>query len=160
MFLRRKTTAAQIAPILEALQSLSAASLEFAINEGVMYGQASVLSNAQKSQVVAYLARETDDSWLQPTLCPAGATAVAPDGRISLARFGVDYLSTRHMSSTEAGLHKENFANLELAWALAFPDVSACGIAGNRRRHGVLCGYRIAQGDGAGRQQRLCQVGF
>ena len=90
-----------------------------------MYGQASVLSNAQKSQVVAYLARETDDSWLQPTLCAAGATAVAPDGRVSLARFGVDYLSTRHMSSTEAGLHKENFANLELAWALAFPDVSA-----------------------------------
>jgi polyvinyl alcohol dehydrogenase (cytochrome) len=120
-----ETTATQIAPTLEALQSLSAASLEFAINEGVMYGQASVLSNAQKSQVVAYLARETDDSWLQPTLCPAGATAVAPDGRISLARFGVDYLSTRHMSSTEAGLHKEDFANLELAWALAFPDVSA-----------------------------------
>ena len=29
------------------------------------------------------------------------------------------------MSSMEAGLNKEDFANLEVAWALAFPDVSA-----------------------------------
>ena len=59
-----------------------------------MYGQASVLSNAQKSEVVAYLAREIDDSWLQLTLCTAGTTVLDLDGRVSLARFGVDYLST------------------------------------------------------------------
>ena len=47
------------------------------------------------------------------------------DDPVSLARFGVDYLSTRHMNSIGAGLHKEDFANLELAWELAFPDVSA-----------------------------------
>ena len=120
-----EASATQIAPSFEALKSMSAASLEFAINEGVMYGQASVLSNAQKSEVVAYLAREIDDSWLQPTLCTAGTTVLDLDGRVSLARFGVDYLSTRHMSSMEAGLNKEDFANLEVAWALAFPDVSA-----------------------------------
>ena len=47
------------------------------------------------------------------------------DDPVSLARFGVDYLSTWHMRSIEAGLQKEDFANLELAWALARPDVSA-----------------------------------
>ena len=116
---------AQVAPTLESLQTLTAAALEFAINEGVMYGQASVLSNAQKAEIVDYLAIEIDDSWIGPTLCAPGKRDVNLQGAVSLARYGVDFLSTRNMSSQLAGLNKSDFPRLELAWVLAFPDISA-----------------------------------
>ena len=115
----------EIAPSLESLQTLTAASLEFAINEGVMYGQASVLSNEQKAQIVDYLAVAEDDSWLQDTMCSESARTVDLKPAATLARVGVDYFSTRDMSAEQAGLSKSDFENLELAWTVAFPDVSA-----------------------------------
>lgn len=113
------------APTLQSLMTLTAAALEFAINEGVMYGQASVLSNEQKAQIVDYLALEIDDSWLQATLCTVSKQQVDLDQSISLARYGVDYHSSRNMTATQAGIGKAEMAELELAWAIAFPDVSA-----------------------------------
>ena len=117
--------AEQPAPPLEQLQTLSAASLEFAINEGVMYGQASVLSNADKAAVVAYLAAVEDDSWLAATMCAADNRAVDLQQRVYLGGVGVDANSSRNMSAQDAGLRTADFGNLELAWAMAFPDVSA-----------------------------------
>jgi polyvinyl alcohol dehydrogenase (cytochrome) len=114
----------EIAPSLESLQTLTAANIEFAVNEGVMYVQASVLSNREKSQIVDYLAAATDDSWLEATLCAEGVNTVDLTGDVALARLGVDYSSTRNMTAEQAGLAKSDFANLELAWALAFPNVS------------------------------------
>lgn len=115
----------QLAPTLESLQTLSAAALEFAINEGVMYGQASVLSNTQKAQIVAYLAKPEDDSWLAATLCAEDNRVVDLNQPVYFGGVAVDANSSRNMSAANAGLRTEDFANLELAWALAFPDVSA-----------------------------------
>jgi len=117
--------AGEIAPTIESLQRLTAASLEFAINEGVMYGQASVLSNAEKAAIVDYLAAEVDDSWLAETMCAEANRSVDLDQPAYLSRFGVDANSSRNMSSVQAGLQTEDMANLELRWALAFPDVGA-----------------------------------
>ena len=117
--------AGEIAPTVESLQRLTAASLEFAINEGVMYGQASVLSNAEKAAIVDYLAAEVDDSWLAETMCAEANRSVDLGQPAYLSRFGVDANSSRNMSSVQAGLQTEDMANLELRWALAFPDVGA-----------------------------------
>lgn len=121
----RAVDGGQIAPSIESLQTLSAAALEFAINEGVMYGQASVLSNAQKAQIVNYLAAEEDDSWLATTLCAADNRRVDLSQPAALAGVGVDVYSTRNMSAQAAGLATADFADLELAWALAFPDIGS-----------------------------------
>ncbi len=118
-------SAGQIAPTIESLQTLTAASLEFAINEGVMYGQASVLSNEEKASIVEYLAAEEDDSWLADTMCAAGNRTVDLNDSVHLARFGVDAGSSRNMSREQAGLQISDMENLELRWALAFPNISA-----------------------------------
>lgn len=115
----------QLAPTLDFLQTLSVASLEFAVNEGVMYGQASVLANEVKAAITDYLAREEDDSWLANTMCEESSRNVDLNGSVYLRGFGVDSNSTRHMSAEQAGLTTADMPNLELAWALAFPDVSA-----------------------------------
>ena len=115
----------QLAPTLESLQSLTAASLEFAINEGVMYGQASVLPNEEKALIVDYLAVEEDDSWLAATMCDAGNRAVDLNQSVYLAGVGVNTSSSRNMQAEQAGLSTSDLANLELAWSLAFPDVNA-----------------------------------
>lgn len=112
-------------PSIQSLKTLTAAALEFAINEGVMYGQASVLSNDEKAQIVDYLAVEIDDSWLESTLCVESSRQVDLNQSVSLARYGVDFNSSRNMSATQAGISKADMNDLELAWALAFPDVSA-----------------------------------
>jgi len=106
--------AGQIAPTLESLQTLRAASLEFAINEGVMYGQASVLSNEEKASIVDYLAAEEDDSWLLDRMCASGNRSVDLNQAVHLARFGVDAGSSRNMSREQAGLQTADMANLEL----------------------------------------------
>ena len=120
-----QATTTEIAPSLESLQSLTAASLEFAINEGVMYGQASALSNEQKALVVDYLAVEEDDSWLASTMCAADQREVDLNQSVYLGGVGVDSNSSRNMSADAAGLSTADFPNLELAWALAFPDANA-----------------------------------
>lgn len=113
------------APTLDSLQTLSAASLEFAINEGVMYGLAAVLPNETKASIVDYLAVEEDDSWLAATMCDAGNRVVDLNQPAYLSGFGVDANSSRNMSIENAGLTTADMPNLELAWALAFPNVNA-----------------------------------
>ncbi len=117
-------TTDQAAPALEYLQTLPAATLEFALNEGVMYGQASVLSNAQKAAVVDFLAIPEDDSWLADTLCAPDNRHVDLQQPVWLSGVGVDSYGSRNMSSENAGLQTSDFKNLELAWALAFPNES------------------------------------
>lgn len=114
----------QAAPALEYLQTLSAATLEFALNEGVMYGQASVLSNEDKALVVDYLAVPEDDSWLANTMCAADNRTVDLQQPVWLAGVGVDSNGSRNMSSENAGLQTADFGNLELAWSMAFPNES------------------------------------
>ncbi|MEX0965144.1 MAG: PQQ-binding-like beta-propeller repeat protein [Pseudohongiellaceae bacterium] len=120
-----EANAGQLAPTIETLQTLTAASLEFAINEGVMYGQASVLTNEQKAAIVNYLAAEVDDSWLADTMCAADNRTVDLNQPVHLGSFGVDANGTRNMSRQQAGIATEDMANLQLQWALAFPDVNA-----------------------------------
>ncbi len=120
-----QSTPTQTAPTLESLQSLTAASLEFAINEGVMYGQASTLSNEQKALLVDYLAVEEDDSWLAATMCSADQRDIDLNQPVYLGGLGADSNSSRNMSAETAGLTTADFPDLELAWALAFPDANA-----------------------------------
>lgn len=117
-------SSAQAAPALEYLQTLPAAALEFALNEGVMYAQASVLSNEDRAFVVDYLAVPVDDSWLADTMCAADNRRVDLQQPVWLAGVGVDSNGSRNMSAENAGLQTTDFSNLELAWAMAFPNES------------------------------------
>lgn len=117
--------AGEAAPTIESLQSLTAASLEFAINEGVMYGQASVLPNEDKAAIVDFLAVEEDDSWIAATMCDVNNRVVDLSQTVHLSKFGVSSTGSRNMSAEQAGLSTVDMGNLEVRWALAFPDVSA-----------------------------------
>jgi hypothetical protein len=42
---------------------------------------------------------------------------------VHLSMFGVDHKSTRHLSAAQAGLTSADLSDLELAWAIGFPDI-------------------------------------
>jgi len=90
-----------------------------------MYGQASVLSNEEKALIVDYLAAEEDDSWLAATMCDANQRQVDLNQPVYLSGLGVDSNSSRNMTAEAAGMSTDDFADLELAWALGFPDANA-----------------------------------
>lgn len=113
-------------PTLEYLKTLSAAALEFAINEGVMYGQAATLSNSQKALIVDYLAAEQDDSWLQALMCEERDRSVNLTADVSWSQHGVDSNNSRNLDAIVAALADLDASReLELAWAIGFPDIGA-----------------------------------
>lgn len=115
------------APALAALKKLNAESLLLSLTEGVMQEQGKALSRRELALLVGYLAVKASDSpdWYAGMLCPAGGSAVDADAPAVLPVFGVDRSNTRQMSAAVAGLDSTGLADLELAWALGFPDTSS-----------------------------------
>jgi polyvinyl alcohol dehydrogenase (cytochrome) len=94
------------------------------LTQGKMQGQAASLSAEQRSVMIDFLVgRKTiDESWIAKMQCPANRGKL--DTRATAATvttFGFDKQNHRHLSKQQAGLATADFANLELAWALAFP---------------------------------------
>lgn len=110
---------------LETLQTMSKATLEFALNEGIMYAQASTLAAADKTALVEFLATEEDNSWVANMMCSKSTQHVDLDQTIHLASYGVDASNSRNLDSSIAGLNNTDIAAMELAWAIGFPDTGA-----------------------------------
>ncbi|MGD2134396.1 MAG: PQQ-binding-like beta-propeller repeat protein, partial [Maricaulaceae bacterium] len=123
-------TGVERAPLLSTLQTLSAQSLRFALSEGgVMAAQASLLNEEELDQVVDYLANRDDGGdWVADMMCPADRRMVDLSEPPSLAVFGGDLRSTRNLSAEQAGLSRDDMANLELAWAVGFPQTAGMGV--------------------------------
>ena len=113
------------APPPEILQTLTADTLRFALVEGVMSAQGSLLSATDRDLVIDFLAADEDDSWLAATMCEANQRTVNLDGLPAMTRVGIDENSSRSLTAATAGLDRDDMRRLELAWAIGFPGTGA-----------------------------------
>ncbi|MGQ9426325.1 outer membrane protein assembly factor BamB family protein [Gilvimarinus sp. F26214L] len=119
------------APSIDNLKQMSAQSLRFALTEGVMRAQGSAVPAEKLNELIDWLAVPvSEDDWVAGMMCGPDNREVNLNSEPSLTQFGVDLESSRFMSAGRAGLSSPDLKNLELAWAVAFPNVSSLrGIA-------------------------------
>ncbi len=101
-------------------------SIHFALTEGKMQAQAASLTATERAAVIDYLSGRsiTDDGWVAKLMCAADRRAINLDVAPSVAGFGFDQRNHRHLTRQQAGLGTRDFAKLELAWALGFPNAT------------------------------------
>jgi polyvinyl alcohol dehydrogenase (cytochrome) len=111
-------------PSRETLARMSSGQIVNALITGKMIAQASPLSSAQVSFVSDYLseAAVVSDDWIDAMQCPANRRTPKLDVTPTVSTFGFDLRNRRNLSYTQAGLKPADFANLEVAWVVAFPD--------------------------------------
>jgi polyvinyl alcohol dehydrogenase (cytochrome) len=109
---------------LRTLQNMTAEALNYTLTEGLMSAQASALNEEQRAAVIDYLAAtRPDDRWITDNLCSDEKRTVSLQ-TISFSGAGIDAGFSRNLSAAQAGFGKADLENLELAWALGFPNVS------------------------------------
>jgi polyvinyl alcohol dehydrogenase (cytochrome) len=115
------------APVLSALQQMSAQTLRFALTEGVMQQQGAGVPRDQFQQLIGYLAGDeaTGDNWVAGMMCRPDQRSVDLKPLPTFAMNGVDAGHSRRLSTQQAGLSSADLRTLELAWAIAFPKVTA-----------------------------------
>ncbi|HEX7038153.1 MAG TPA: PQQ-binding-like beta-propeller repeat protein [Pseudomonadales bacterium] len=120
------------APALAALRQMSSESLWLSLTEGVMQQQGAALERRELRVLIDYLAARAADSgeWLAGIQCDAAHRSVDLDQPVVMGTVGVDRDSSRRLTAAQAGLDSAGLANLELAWAIGFPDTTALRAAG------------------------------
>jgi polyvinyl alcohol dehydrogenase (cytochrome) len=112
-------------PAFEALRGMRYGTIHYELTEGRMQAQAAALSVAERAAVIDYLVGRsvTDDRWVDRMMCHADRGTVDP-GAATVAGFGFDRQNSRRLTRRQAGLSTADFRNLDLAWALAFPNAT------------------------------------
>ncbi len=114
------------APALSALQLMSAQSLRVALSQGVMQQQGSLVPKDKMPQLIEYLAADdTDGDWTAAMMCSASERTVDLNAPTALSMFGVDHNNSRRMTAQQAGLSSKQLPDLELAWAIGFPQTTS-----------------------------------
>jgi len=111
-------------PALASLRSMRRTAIDYAINVGYMKFQAKDLSAVERTQLVDWLTLEQSDTgaWLEKAKCTGNAAKIDATAKPIAATFGLGPRNLRQVSADEAGLKTNDFAKLELAWAVAFPQ--------------------------------------
>lgn len=113
------------APTLVGLQAVTPQRLREVISEGgIMAPMAAGLSDKEKTDLIAWLTAgqaTAPASWTDAIMCTADKRAVSASATVVTGGFGVDGNQTRSFTAAQAGLKKSDLANLEVAWAVAFP---------------------------------------
>ncbi len=114
-------------PSFDTLKAMRYQTILYALNEGKMKVQASVLSTEQKSAVIDFLVgREpTSDEWVAKMMCPADRRTVKFDAPATVTGFGFDPKNHRRLNAAQAGLKTADLRQLKLAWAIGFPGATA-----------------------------------
>lgn len=114
------------APAFDALKGMRYGTIHFALTEGKMQAQAASLSAAERASLIDFLVGRgvTDDAWVSKMMCPPQRRTVSLDGPATVTGFGFDRHNHRHLTRRQAGLATADFPNLQLAWALAFPQAT------------------------------------
>ncbi|HET7925005.1 MAG TPA: PQQ-binding-like beta-propeller repeat protein, partial [Rhodanobacteraceae bacterium] len=112
-------------PPIDTLRRMGPRAVSHALTSGKMRAQAATLTSADIDAVVSYLAGNAaiDDSWIAPLTCGADRRAVAT-GKATIGEWGFDPHNHRHLTAAQTGLRSSDLANLELAWALGFPQTA------------------------------------
>lgn len=101
---------------------------------GLMAPMASMLSDAQKSDLIEYLVSgqtETIDAsaWTDAFMCPANERVVDLSGEETWTTFGVNTQAWRYISEEDAGLTQDDLAHLEIDWVIGEPDGTQMSVA-------------------------------
>ncbi len=113
------------APSLEAIRTLNRSTVKYALEFGYMQQQAKSVPKAELAQLIDWLPRNAagNDDWVEKARCPIKLRRVKLDGAPrTAADFGLGDGNNRALSAEAAGLRRADMKNLELAWAVAFPQ--------------------------------------
>ncbi len=126
------------APTKETLEAMSVQTLTYALTEGKMRTQGSGLTDETRGQLINYLTGKTGvtvEQWSQAMACDARRSSAPLTGAATVSTFGFDARNTRVLTPAQTGLTKAKLGKLELAWSIAFPDVtmmrSQAAVVGN-----------------------------
>jgi polyvinyl alcohol dehydrogenase (cytochrome) len=114
-------------PAKSTLAAMNFHALTFALTRGKMQVQGQALSEEARGQLINFLtgrSTATLDTWTASMMCEAARARVDLKGPASVSTFGFDRANTRRLTPAQTGLSKAKLANLELAWAIGFPDVT------------------------------------
>lgn len=117
------------APSRDNLKGMSFQFVNYALTQGKMKDIGAGLTAEQRAQVVSFVTGGRDPSqvtadWAKDIMCTGARAAVdleGPDAATS-THFGYDANNTRKLTAKQAGLTTAQMGNMELAWAIAFPD--------------------------------------
>jgi polyvinyl alcohol dehydrogenase (cytochrome) len=116
-------------PSRDNLKGMSFQFVNYALTNGKMKDMAVGLSADQRAAVVSYVTgRDTTKTvdWTPNLKCTGARAAVDLEGpdAATATHFGFDWRNTRKLTANQSGLKTEQFANMELAWSIAFPDAT------------------------------------
>jgi polyvinyl alcohol dehydrogenase (cytochrome) len=115
------------APTKATLSAMSFQAITYALTRGKMQAQGANLTDETRGQLINYLtgrSTATLDTWSQAMMCAADRRPVDLSAKPTVATFGFDARNSRTLSAKQTGLTKAGLSKLELAWAIAFPDVT------------------------------------
>ena len=115
------------APTKATLSAMSPQTLTYALTQGKMRVQGADLTEQTRGQLVTYLTGKTTgtvDQWSAAMACDARRRGADVSGEATVATFGFDPRNTRVLTTRQTGLTKAGLAKLDLAWSIAFPDVT------------------------------------
>lgn len=110
----------------EALSQMNPTLIGQALLEGKMQAQAAHLTRTEVQAVVYFLAGQdyVAVDWESAAMCDAPRRGIDAGATPTISTFGYGHHNHRRLSAKEAGLRTADFPRLELAWALAFPNVT------------------------------------
>ncbi|HEY8573146.1 PQQ-binding-like beta-propeller repeat protein [Phenylobacterium sp.] len=127
-------------PSKDTLSKMSFQSINYALTLGKMKMQGSALNDEQRGQLINFLTgRSTDtvDTWSGALMCQGPRKAVDLKAPPAVATYGFDARNTRVLTPKQTGITKAGLKNLELAWAVGFPDVTMM------RSQAVVVGHNL-----------------
>ncbi len=116
-------------PTRDNMKAMSFQFVNYALTNGKMKDMAAGLSADQRAAVVSYVTgRDTTKTpdWTPNLKCTGARAAVDLEGpdAATATHFGYDWRNTRKLTAKQAGLTTAQMGDMELAWAIAFPDAS------------------------------------
>jgi len=115
-------------PAKATLERMRYQTINYALTKGKMQVQGQGLNDTQRHQLVSYLSGksvDTGDDWTKAVMCQGARAEVDLKGPATVATFGFDARNTRNLTARQAGLSKASMGKLDLAWAMAFPEVTS-----------------------------------
>ena len=136
------------APTREALSGFSKESIMIALEFGKMQPMAAQLRRQERFLIATYLAGSAPDmdGWIEQHRCSAPDASA---GKEYVTDWGLGTHNRRFVSGESAGINRDNVATLQLAWSLAFPQVT------DMRSQPAIIGDTLYFGDKTGKLYAL-----
>jgi polyvinyl alcohol dehydrogenase (cytochrome) len=114
------------APAFDALKAMRYGQLHYALTDGKMQAQGNTLKPDERAVLIDFLVgrKVAEDAWIDKMMCGPTRRNVNLRVEPTVAGFGFDRQNHRSLTKEQAGVAKADFPNLELAWALAYPNAT------------------------------------